>query len=99
MKFSMKDAGLLALTAVPLVSPVAAALDFSVSGFIRQEMAYSISNDQNPFLRGSALVSGDVPNYLGQALGDPNAHFDKKDFDYDNDWNLMSTRAEIDFEI
>ena len=80
------SAGLLAI-------PVAHAVEVDVSGFIRQEMAYSISNDQNPMNRGTAAVSGTLPNTTG------GADFIKKDFDYDNDWNMMATRAEVNFSI
>ena len=80
------SAGLLAM-------PAAQAVEVDVSGFIRQEMAYSISNDQNPMNRGTAAVSGIVPNTTG------GADFIKKDFDYDNDWNMMATRAEVNFSI
>ena len=80
------SAGLLAM-------PAAHAVEVDVSGFIRQEMAYSISNDQNPMNRGTAVVSGTVPNTTG------GADFIKKDFDYDNEWNMMATRAEVNFTI
>ncbi|MBL4780904.1 MAG: hypothetical protein JKX92_01575 [Porticoccaceae bacterium] len=81
------------LTVGLLLIPTAHAIDINVSGFIRQEMAYSISNDQNPMNRGTAIVSGTVPNTTGAPS------FIKKDFDYDNDWNLMATRAEVNFSI
>ena len=76
-----------------LATPISHAVDVDVSGFIRQEMAYSISNDQNPMNRGSAAVSGTLENTTG------GPDFIKKDFDYDNDWNLMATRAEVNFTI
>ena len=39
---------LLALASAALVSPAVTAFDYTVSGFIRQEMAYKLNNDQNP---------------------------------------------------
>ena len=50
MKFSMRAAGLpvLALAMTPLVTPVASAFDYTVSGFIRQEMAYKLNDEENP---------------------------------------------------
>ena len=39
---------LLALTLLAVMSPLTLAFDYTVSGFIRQEMAYKINNDQNP---------------------------------------------------
>src|SRR5690606_27663940 len=38
------------------------AFDLAVSGFIRQDAAYKLTNDENPFNRGSALVSGEIAN-------------------------------------
>lgn len=39
---------MLALAGAPFLSPAVSAFDYSVSGFIRQEMAYKINSDQNP---------------------------------------------------
>ncbi|OUS14865.1 hypothetical protein A9Q88_13835 [Gammaproteobacteria bacterium 50_400_T64] len=39
---------ILALAGAPFLSPTVSAFDYSVSGFIRQEMAYKINSDQNP---------------------------------------------------
>ena len=106
------------------------AFDLAVSGFIRQEAAYKLTNDENPFNRGSALVSGEIANnsqflrnpdnvalLIGSgALGLPpeaamdpatvnavmaqlTAPFQKEDFSMNNDWNLMATRAEVDFNM
>ena len=81
------------LSAGLLAMPAAQAVEVDVSGFIRQEMAYSISNDQNPMNRGTAVVSGTLPD----SSGGPD--FVKQDFDYDNEWNMMATRAEVNFSI
>ena len=37
------------LVSAALAAPAALALDLNVSGFIRQEMAYKITDDENPF--------------------------------------------------
>ncbi|MBQ0720283.1 MAG: hypothetical protein KBT88_02065 [Gammaproteobacteria bacterium] len=56
-------ASVLALSASALISPSAAAFDASVSGFIRQEMAYKIGGDQNPNNpNGNPLNGKTVPN-------------------------------------
>ncbi len=106
----------------------AQAVDIAVSGFIRQEAAYRIGQEPNPFLRGSAFASGALTNTLrdpGPAsvlpgktvseatflaltnqLGNPPAtwqlpapQFFKKDYHNDERWDLMATRAEIDFNL
>ena len=106
------------------VTGTAQAFDLQVSGFIRQEAAYSLSGDANPLNRGSALVSGpqfntafDSPNTLAfidafvggdgsgatalaaRDAGLLPAFFPKEDLDKDADWNLMATRAEVDFNM
>jgi len=91
---------LLALAGAPLLAPVASALDVSVSGFIRQEMAYKISNDENPNNRGGFKHNG-VPTplngpFVGGPPGIPNELVDKST---DNDWNVFATKAEIDFNL
>lgn len=95
------------------------AFDLAVSGFIRQEAAYRISGDPNPFLRGSAYAVGpqtntvrgnpvaeatyaaltgqDVTNPASWAL--PPEQFIKDDYNMDERWNLMATRAEVDFNM
>jgi len=97
----------------------ASAFDLAVSGFIREEAAYRISGDPNPFLRGSAYAVGpqtntvrgnpiaeatyaaftgqDVTNPASWAL--PPAQFMKEDYNMDERWNLMATRAEVDFNM
>mgnify|MGYP005813817359 CR=1 FL=1 len=122
--------GVAAIVCGLAVTGNARAFDLAVSGFIRQEAAYKLTNDENPWNRGSALVTGDLPNNsqflrnpdniklligtgaLGlppAAAGDPatvnavmgqlTAPFQKKDYSMNNDWNLMATRAEVDFNM
>ncbi len=101
------------------VTGAAQAFDLQVSGFIRQEAAYRIGSDSNPFLRGSAFAVGELDNTVrgnpvaeatfaaltGQDVTDPSswvlpsAQFVKEDFDKDERWNLMATRAEVDFNM
>jgi hypothetical protein len=102
MKFSVKTAGLsvLALAATPLLTPVASALDFSVSGFIRQEMAYKISSDENPTLRGGSKFNGETVLLDGPLVGGlPGIPITQEDKSVDNDWNVFATKAEVDFSI
>ncbi len=66
-------ASLLSLSATALVSIPSSAFDYSVSGFIRQEMAYKINSDQNPNnpngnpLNGKS-VDNEVYNHDGGCL-------------------------------
>ncbi|MEH6543521.1 MAG: DUF1302 family protein [Porticoccaceae bacterium] len=65
MKFSIKGALVSAslLAASTLFSASTQALNVSVSGFIRQEMAYKLNNDENPMNHhGSPLNGKTVPN-------------------------------------
>ena len=97
----------------------AQALDVAVSGFIREEAAYRIGQEPNPFLRGSAFASGPQTNtvrgnpvaeatyaaFTGQDVTNPAswvlppAQFQKKDYNNDERWDLMATRAEVDFNL
>jgi len=104
MKFSMKTAGLpaLALAATSLVTPVASAFDFSVSGFIRQEMAYKLNDNENPNTQGGNkyngrgyVAKGDLlevmaPGSKGQIITG------RRDLSKNNDWNVFATKSEID---
>ncbi|MEH6639188.1 MAG: DUF1302 family protein [Porticoccaceae bacterium] len=88
-------------------APLASALDVSMSGFIRQEMAYKISNDENPNTRGGfkfqqpvlldgPFVGGPPGIPCGAGAGLPVCVVDKST---DNDWNVFATKAELDFNI
>lgn len=102
MKFSKKAFGvpLLALMATPLMTPVASAIDVSVSGFIRQEMAYKISSDENPTSRGGSKFNGTTTLLDGPFVSNPAGVLQtQEDKSVDNDWNVFATKAEIDFNI
>ena len=118
-RFVSRVAGSCALSGFLLGVPPAAAFDLAVSGFIRQEAAYRISGDPNPFLRGSAYAVGPLDNTVrgnpvaeatyaaltGQDVTNPASwmlppeQFFKEDYNKDERWNLMATRAEIDFNM
>ena len=103
MKFSMRAAGLpvLALATAPLFSPVASAFDVSVSGFIRQEMAYKINSAENHNNRGGSKYNGQSYESRGQKFGIPLGtpiNF-KADKSKDNDWNVFATKAEVDVKV
>jgi len=99
MKFSKKAAGLplLALMATPLMTPIASAIDVSVSGFIRQDMSWKLTNDDNYVNRGGNPLNG-VPIITSGALA-PGVDITKVDKSTDNDWNVFATKAELDFDI
>ncbi len=103
MKFSMRAAGLpvLALAIAPLTSPIASAFDVSVSGFIRQEMAYKTTSAENHNNRGGSKYNGQSYVSRGEKFGIPlgtplNYKVDKSK---DNDWNLFATKAEVDVKV
>ena len=100
MKFSMRAVGLpvLALAATPLMSPVASAFDYTVSGFIRQEMAYKLNNNENPGNPGGNRFGGKDYVTSGKLVspGNPQVINSRRDLSTDNDWNVFATKSEID---
>jgi hypothetical protein len=101
MKFSMRAAGLpvLALAAAPLLSPVASAFDVTVSGFIRQEMAYKLNNNENPGLPGGNHYAGTDYVTTGKLLPQGQVINSRRDRSTDNDWNVFATKSEIDISF
>ncbi len=71
-------------------APLFADSSVSFSGLIRQEMAFSISTQQNPYPQ-QGQVYNDKP--VISTFGDTRI---RPDYTQDNDWNLMATRIEID---
>ncbi|OUS10050.1 hypothetical protein A9Q89_11950 [Gammaproteobacteria bacterium 53_120_T64] len=96
MKYSLRGAGLLALAATPLVTPVASAFDYTVSGFIRQEMAYKLNNNENPNLPGGNRFNGRDYVTKGKLLPQGQVINSRKDRSTNNDWNVFATKSEID---
>jgi hypothetical protein len=88
---------MLALAGAPFLSPAVLAFDYSVSGFIRQEMAYKLSDDDNYVNRGGNPLNG-VPIITSGALA-PGVDITKVDESTDNDWNVFATKAEVDFDF
>ncbi len=80
---------------VLLSSPLAVAVDWDFSGFIRQEGAYSLSEGgrENYWNQGGNIYNGkEIINSLGIPITRPKA------LEEDNDWNLTATRAELDID-
>lgn len=50
--------GIFALLAAMVIAPVVQAFEYSVQGFIRQEMAYKYTNDENQMNRGGSKFNG-----------------------------------------
>ena len=101
----------LAVSSAVAWAPMAAAIDWTVSGFIRQEAAYKLgSGDENFWNQGGNTFNGKAQQNLidGQSYTRfqtnpivPIFTFDSQAGGYgeeDNDWNLMATRAELDIE-
>ena len=113
MKLLQKKLGVsaLAIAALPFYSPVASAVDFKVSGFIRQEMAYKINNKENENNRSGSRFNGEVLYSDGKVSRKVNSLIpglnpippgtpinSQKDLSKENDWNVFATRAEIDIK-
>ena len=95
---------MLALAGVPFVSPAVSAFDVSVSGFIRQEMAYKLNNNENPNTTGGNHFNGKSYATQGDLTvlnGIPNGTIisGRRDLSTDNDWNVFATKSEIDVNI
>ena len=95
----------LALAVVLPIAPVADAFDVSVSGFIRQEMAYKLDGEENRFNRSGSPLNGKIfpadGLFSGGALGVPYAGLPlgKEDKSQNNNWNVFATKAELDFQF
>lgn len=84
------------------VTSLAQAVDVSVSGFIRQEMAYKYTNQENPLNRSGSRFNGKTSPLNGPLVpaalqGAPT--LGKVDKSRDNDWNIMGTKGELDFNF
>ena len=103
-------AGLSALvlaTGLPL-APAVGAFDVTVTGFIRQEMAYKIEPDEPKYnrsgmrLNGSSFpTDGRITPLVFAGFGLPASFIpptmDKEDKSQNNNWNVFATKAELDF--
>ena len=95
---ALTKAGLVVLAGL---SQSALAIDWYVSGFIRQEGAYSIdSSNENPWNQSGNVYNGvEAPNAVEQLLGlTPGTVTRPDSFTESNDWNVMFTRAELDID-
>lgn len=83
------------------------AIDVAVSGFIRQEAAYKYSDRENELNRYGSKFNGKSYTLDGALTGTPILPippgaltvFKGEDLSKDNDWNLMGTKAEVDFNF
>ncbi len=91
------------LSAVLSATQVANAFDISVSGFIRQEMAYKYTGEENQLNRYGSKFNGTTPLISGPLAGLPPGvtigGVPKADRSEDNDWNLFGTKAEVDISM
>jgi hypothetical protein len=84
-----------AVASLLMTANIAAAVDVSFSGFIRQEMAYNLSDKNSRFNQQGNIYNGvTVDNNFV-----PGETFTRPDITQDNDWNLMATRIELDTQI
>lgn len=94
----------LSTVAVLGVSQGVQAFDVSVSGFIRQEMAYKLNGDENPNITGGNKYNGDTYVTQGKLLAAGGVPLgtpinSRVDLETDNDWNVFATKAELDFNF
>jgi hypothetical protein len=84
-----------AVASLLMTANIAAAVDVSFSGFVRQEMAYNISGKNSKFNQHGNIFNdvGVTSNLDGSTLTRNGIQ------DQDNDWNLMATRIELDTQI
>ncbi|PCJ35579.1 MAG: hypothetical protein COA75_10515 [Cellvibrionales bacterium] len=89
---------MLALAGAPFLSPTVSAFDYSVSGFIRQEMAYKLNNNENPNTTGGNYFNGKAYKTKGKLTGLPADTIitGRRDLSTDNDWNVFATKSEVD---
>ncbi len=96
---------LLAIAGAPFLSPTVSAFDVSVSGFIRQEMAYKLNNTENPNTTGGNYYNGKGYATKGDLLanfgGVPKGTIitGRRDLSTDNDWNVFATKSEVDLNF
>jgi len=87
---------MLALAGVPFLSPTVSAFDYSVSGFIRQEMAYKLNNNENPNTTGGNYYNGKAYTTKGKLTAPGTIITGRRDLSTDNDWNVFATKSEVD---
>ena len=102
-----KSLALSALITAPLLyTPVADAFDYTVSGFIRQEMAYKLNNNENELNRATNKANGTASYPGGKILAlvpgiilpKDRPINSKGDRSGGGDWNVFATRAEVDIK-
>lgn len=93
-------AGTLSLALLAPAS-LAYSADWYFSGFVRQEGAFSLDNDnQNPWNQaGNAYNGVATPNTVEQAFGMEGMTTRPDSYSKTNDWNVMFTRAELDIDV
>lgn len=97
-------AWLVSVLGMAAVVPSVAAFEYTVSGFIRQEMAYKLDSDENRNNRSGTPLNGSSYPVAGRLtpflvpVGAPTTMF-KEDKSGNEDWNVFATRAEVDVQF
>ena len=95
----------LALILAAPLAPLVEAFDVTVSGFIRQEMAYKLDGDENNFNRSGSSLNGKTfiadGAFSTGVLGVPytGLPLHKEDKSGNSNWNVFATKAELDFQF
>ena len=94
-------ASALILSSASTISTTTWALDYTISGFIRQEMAYKLNNDENPNNTGGNKFNGKSFYTQGKLTGAPPGELlnSRDDNSTHNDWNVFATKSEIDINL
>lgn len=96
-----KAGGLLAGTvfAMATLATGARAADYNVQGFIRQEPAIKLTDEENPYNQQGNIYNGQTVTLDSTPLPGGFVNTTTRPIDgADNDLNLMATRLEVDFQ-
>lgn len=96
-----KAGGLLAGTvfAMATLATGAQAADYNVQGFIRQEPAIKLTDEENPYNQQGNIYNGQTVTLDSTPLPGGFVNTTTRPIDgADNDLNLMATRLEVDFQ-
>ena len=95
-----KAGGLLAGTvfAMAALATGARAADYNVQGFIRQEPAIKLTDEENPYNQQGNIFNGRTVTLDSTGLGGVVTTTTRPIDSADNAFNLMATRLEVDFQ-
>src|SRR3989338_7755202 len=88
-----------AVFAVATLAPAAQAADYNVQGFVRQEPAIKLTDEENPYNQQGNIFNGQTVTLDSTPLPGGFVNTTTRPIDQaDNTFNLMATRVEVDFQ-